>query len=379
MSDYAGKKSIRVLQVIGHMNRGGAETMIMNLYRNVDRNRVQFDFVEHSRETAAFDDEILSLGGKIYRCPRYIGKNHLAYAKWWKDFFDKHAGEYWIVHGHIGSTASIYLGIAKYYGLFTIAHSHNTDGAFSIYAVLYKLLSYRTRSIADFFFACSVQAGIDRFGVRITKQKDRYRVLNNAIDTTAFAFNGMVRKQMRDGLSLTNGDYVLGHVGRFMEQKKHGFIIDVFSEIVKREPNAKLLLVGDGPLRKQIEDKATVLGLEDRVVFTGIRSDVAELMQAMDVLVFPSKNEGLPVTLVEAQTSGLPCVISDSIPRDAVITKNLVTTLSLQDSPTKWAEHVLSRKQEIRYDHSEEVKAAGFDIHETAKWLEEFYLDKAKQ
>ena len=139
------------------------------------------------------------------------------------------------------------------------------------------------------------------------------------------------------------------------------------------------MLVGDGPLRKQIETKVAALGLSDRVIFTGVRSDVADLMQAMDILVFPSKNEGLPVTLVEAQAAGLPCVISDSIPKDAVITKNLVTTLSLQDSPEKWAEHVLSRKQEARSDHSEEVKAAGFDIRETAKWLEEFYLDKAKQ
>lgn len=379
MSDFAGKEPIRVLQVIGIMNRGGAETMIMNLYRNVDRNKVQFDFVEHSQEAAVFDDEILSLGGKTYRCPRYTGKNHIAYVKWWKSFFDKHAGEYRIVHGHIGSTASIYLSIAKHCGLFTIAHSHNTDGALSVYAVLYKLLSFRTRSIADYFFACSVQAGIDRFGARIAKQKDRCRVLNNAIDTTAFAFNDMIRNQVRNGLGLEKNDYVLGHVGRFMDQKNHVYLMDVFSEIARREPDAKLLLVGDGPLRKQIETKVAALGLSDRVIFTGVRSDVAELMQAMDILVFPSKKEGLPVTLVEAQAAGLPCVISNSIPRDAVITKNLVTTLSLQNSPKEWAEHVLSRKQEARSDHSEEVKAAGFDIHETAKLLEEFYLDKAKQ
>ena len=129
MSDFVGKEPIRVLQVIGIMNRGGAEAMIMNLYRNVDRTRVQFDFVEHSQEHAAFDDEILGLGGKIYRCPRYTGKNHLAYVKWWKAFLDKHAGEYRIVHGHIGSTASIYLGIAKHCGLFTIAHSHGANGS----------------------------------------------------------------------------------------------------------------------------------------------------------------------------------------------------------------------------------------------------------
>ena len=378
MSDFAGKEPIRVLQVIGIMNRGGAEAMIMNLYRNVDRKRVQFDFVEHCQEAAAFDDEILSLGGKIYRCPRYTGKNHLAYVKWWKAFLDKHAGEYRIVHGHIGSTASIYLGIAKHYGLFTIAHSHGANGSLSLKTISYRAISFWTRYIADFFFACSDQAGRDRYGIRVVKRKERYQVLNNAIDTQRFAFDLSTRAGIRKAFGYAD-ELVIGHVGRFDAAKNQSFLLDVFSEIVKREPNAKLLLVGDGPLRKQIEDKATVLGLSDRVIFTGVRSDVADLLQAMDILVFPSKNEGLPVTLVEAQTAGLPCVISDSIPKDAVITKNLVTTLSLQDSPAKWAEHVLSRNQEVRSDHSEEVKAAGFDIHETAKWLEEFYLDKAKQ
>ena len=354
MSDFADKEPIRVLQVIGIMNRGGAEAMIMNLCRNVDRNRVQFDFVEHSQEAAAFDDEILSLGGKIYRCPRYTGKNHLAYVKWWKAFFDKHAGEYRIVHGHIGSTA------------------------INLKSAIYRIISFWTRYIADFFFACSDQAGRDRYGINVVKRKERYQVLNNAIDTQRFAFDLSTRAGIRKVFGYAD-ELVIGHVGRFDAAKNQSFLLDVFSEIVKREPNAKLLLVGDGPLRKQIETKVAALGLSDRVIFTGVRSDVADLMQAMDILVFPSKNEGLPVTLVEAQAAGLPCVISDSIPKDAVITKNLVTTLSLQDSPEKWAEHVLSRKQEARSDHSEEVKAAGFDIRETAKWLEEFYLDKAKQ
>ena len=378
MSDFVGKEPIRVLQVIGIMNRGGAEAMIMNLYRNVDRTRVQFDFVEHSQEHAAFDDEILGLGGKIYRCPRYTGKNHLAYIKWWKAFLDKHAGEYRIVHGHIGSTASIYLGIAKHYGLFTIAHSHGANGSLSLKTAVYRTISFWTRYIADSFFACSDQAGQDRYGLGVVKKVDQYRILNNAIDTQRFAFDLSIRAGIRKLFGYAD-ELVIGHVGRFDVAKNQSFLLDIFSEIDKREPNAKLLLVGDGPLRKQIETKVAALGLSDRVIFTGVRSDVADLMQAMDILVFPSKNEGLPVTLVEAQAAGLPCVISDSIPKDAVITKNLVTTLSLQDSPEKWAEHVLSRKQEARSDHSEEVKAAGFDIRETAKWLEEFYLDKAKQ
>ncbi len=147
---------IRILHVIGIMNRGGAETMIMNLYRNIDRNKVQFDFVENSSEPAAFDEEILSLGGKIYRCPHYNGKNHFAYVKWWNTFFQKHPGEYPIVHGHLGSTAAIYLSVAKKHGAYTIAHSHSAGSG----SAMYRMFAYPTRYIAAKLFGCSKDAGL---------------------------------------------------------------------------------------------------------------------------------------------------------------------------------------------------------------------------
>ena len=153
---------IRVLQVIGIMNRGGAETMIMNLYRNIDRQIVQFDFVENENDGAFFDEEIRNLGGQIYHCPRFTGKNYFTYRKWWKEFFDNHH-EYKIVHGHIGSTAAIYLKEAKNHGIVTIAHSHNIDGK-NRKQFFYNILSYPTRNIADYLFMCSKQAGIDRYG-----------------------------------------------------------------------------------------------------------------------------------------------------------------------------------------------------------------------
>ena len=175
MSEFDRNAPIRVLHVIGIMNRGGAETMIMNLYRQIDREKVQFDFVEHSIEAAAYDEEIQRLGGRIFRCPHYTGKNHLAYVKWWNGFFEKHTGEYRIVHGHIGSTAAIYLSIAKKHGLFTVAHSHNSNGPLNPRELLYRILSYRTRFVADFFFACSKQAGEDRFGKRVTNDTKKYK------------------------------------------------------------------------------------------------------------------------------------------------------------------------------------------------------------
>lgn len=183
---------IRVLHVIGIMNRGGAETMIMNLYRNIDRSKVQFDFVENSYESAVFDEEILSLGGRIYRCPHYNGKNHFTYVKWWNDFFKSHPSEYPIVHGHVGSTAAIYLSIAKKYGAYAIAHSHNSGGDRGIKTLLYKALSYNTRNVADYFFACSTPAGIDRFGKGIVNSS-RYSLLNNAIEIGDFSYCADIR------------------------------------------------------------------------------------------------------------------------------------------------------------------------------------------
>lgn len=373
------EQPIRVLHVIGIMNRGGAEAMIMNLYRSINRDRVQFDFVENSTEPAAFDAEILALGGRIYRCPHYSGKNHFRYRKWWETFFREHAGEYAVVHGHLGSTAAIYLSTAKRFGLYTVAHSHGRNGRASLRQAAYSTLSFPTRYIADCFFACSVAAGRDRFGKKVMSDPERSILLNNAVDTERFRYDEGTRTKKRGELGYSGCDYVIGHVGRFDRAKNQAFLLDIFAEICKADRNARLILVGDGPLKQENEKKAQHLQISDKVIFTGIRADVAELMQAMDIFVFPSYNEGLPVTLVEAQTAGLPCVISDGVPEDSIITEALVTVRRLDEDAAAWARHILSRRSEARRDHSEEVAAAGFDIKENAKWLEAFYLEKSKR
>ncbi len=364
--------AVRILHVIGVMNRGGAETMVMNLYRNINRDKVQFDFVEHTAERAVFDDEIEQLGGRIYHCPKFTGKNYFAYRKWWDDFFETNGSDYQIVHGHIGSTAAIYLAAAKKYGKYTIAHSHNTNGNISAKEIMYRALSQRVRNVADFFFACSNPAGHDRFGNKI-----EFQILNNAIDTNQYAFSKAVRAEVRKEFNLSD-ELVVGHVGRFSGQKNHDFLIDIFAQIKKEKPTAKLLLVGDGAEKNNIKNKVHQLQLDDSVIFTGVRSDVNRLLQAMDIFVFPSLFEGLPVTMVEAQASGLPCVISDKIPDECIITDNLVTIKSLSDSCEEWARHVLNRVNTVRDDTSEQIKEHGFDISETSKWLEEFYIEKSK-
>ena len=363
-------KPIRVLHIIGIMNRGGAETMIMNLYRNIDRNKVQFDFVENSGEPAAFDEEILSLGGKIYRCPHYNGKNLFAYVKWWNTFFQKHPGEYPVVHGHLGSTAAIYLSVAKKHGAYTIAHSHSAGNG----SAMYRMFAYPTRYIADKFFACSKDAGISRYGKTVGNDSIRCQVLNNAIDARRFSFNQETRKQVRSELHIAENAIVIGHVGRFVEAKNHLFLIDVFADIRKRDPNAVLLLIGDGERRAEIQAAIAEKHLDDAVILTGVRSNVWDFYQAMDVFVFPSVYEGLPVSLVEAQAAGLPCCVSSNVPKDSAIT-DLVQFISLEDRSEKWAEIALRSVKTSRPDMLSEIQNAGFDVISTANWLENFYLN----
>ena len=371
-------KPIRVLHVIGIMNRGGAETMIMNLYRHIDRSKVQFDFVENSSEPAVFDEEILSLGGRIFRCPHYNGKNHFTYVKWWNDFFKAHPKEYPIVHGHLGSTASIYLSVAKKYGVYAIAHSHSSGTDHSLHENLYQIMSYNTRNVADYFFACSEAAGKERFGSKVVSG-DHYAVLNNAIDVNRFSYNPSVRNAVRDELGIGQIQLVVGHIGRYTKEKNHEFILKIFSELKKMDSNARLLMVGDGTLRTHIMQMAEQASLSSDVIFTGVRSDVERLVQAMDVFVLPSLYEGLPVTMVEAQTAGLPCIISDKVPSECILTEGLVDIMTLSASPEAWAEKILAMRAIPRTDRHEEIAAHGFDITTEAVKLQEFYLNAYEQ
>ena len=369
-------KPIRVLHVIGIMDRGGAETMIMNLYRHIDRDKVQFDFVENENDGAYFDDEIRSLGGQIYHCPRFTGKNYSAYKKWWKHFFDTH-NECSVVHGHIGSTAAFYLEEAGKHGIVTIAHSHSA-GMKDMKQFFYDILSYPTRNIANYLFMCSRQAGISRYGEQAISDPGRAFLVPNAIDTEVFRYDRDIATEKRHELAISDDVFVIGHVGRFIDAKNHSFLLDIFKEIINVHSSSRLLIVGDGALRHAIEEKIAVLGLEEKVILTGMRSDVNELMMAMDILVFPSLYEGLPVSLVEAQCTGLPCVISDKVPSDSILIPELVKVRSLNDTAAEWAETAINCRCEDRIACADKVKGVGFDIEESAKWLEEFYLEKAR-
>ena len=351
--------------------------MIMQLYRHIDRTNLQFDFVVHTNEKCAYDDEIEKLGGRIFRVPHFSGINIFDYRKCWRMLLKNHP-EWGIVHAHMRSTASIFLSEAKKQGRYTIAHSHNTSSGKGAQNIVKNVMQTRIKYVADYFMACSDAAGEWLFGKRITQSK-KYTVLKNAIDTSQFKYDESVRNLVRYNFDF-DSKIVVGHIGSYItEQKNQTFLLDVFLEIFNLRQDSVLLLIGDGPRKSEIIEKAKTLGLSNSIIFTGVRSDVNELIQAMDVFVFPSYFEGLPVTLVEVQTSGLPCIISDRVPAETIITDNLVTVCSLADSPEKWANHILSRIEEPRYSRVEEIKKHGYDIEETSKWLESFYLEKCQK
>ena len=362
---------IRVLQVLGVLNRGGAESMIMNLYRKVDKAQVQFDFVVHTEKECAFDDEVRALGGRIFAAPRYNGKNHFSYEKWWRKFFSEHP-EYKVVHGHIYTTASIYLKIAKSFGCITIAHSHSTSYSKGIRGIAERITQRPLRNIAHWLFSCSNLAGWWLYGKGCEKRCN-YMVLNNAIDTEKYYLSDEEVRTVREELGLGSA-FVVGHLGRFSYPKNHEFLVDIFEKVKNFVPDAKLLLIGGGEKQQEIEEKVKALGLEKNVVFTGVRADVERMLSAMDCFVFPSRYEGLPVSVVEAQAAGLPCFISDRITEEVCLT-NAVKRLSIDESAEVWCEKILEKRDSFaRKDMKQEIVDSGFDINTTSRWLTEFYI-----
>lgn len=359
---------IRVLQVVTHMNRGGLETMLMNYYRNIDRNKIQFDFLTHrpENEKKDYDDEIRSLGGKIYHMP-VLNPFSRSYMKALDDFFKEHK-EYKIVHSHLDCLSAYPLKMAKKNGVpVRIAHSHNTSQEKNLKYLIKDYSKKQIPKYATHLFACGKEAGEWMFG------KHKFQIMNNAIDAKKFIYNEEVRKQKRQELGLEN-KFVIGHVGRFNLQKNHEFLIRCFKDFVKTNKDAVLILIGNGELQDKIKQQVKEYQIEDNVKFLGLREDISQLLQAMDVFVFPSLFEGLPVTLIEAQAAGLPCVISDMITDEIMITDS-ISKISLDGDIQKWNQMILKYKGMKRKNTMSEIVAHGFDIEKNARWLEEFYIN----
>lgn len=359
---------IKILHIVGRMDRGGTEALLISLLHTIDHNKFQFDFVEQTQDECDYDKEILSLGSKIYRAPKISAKSLSEYRKWWTQFYKEHP-EYIIIHGHSRGSAPVYLDEAKKAGKITILHCHSNSHGAGIKGFIRYIWQLPLRNIAHYNFACSYDSGVSQFG-----KKGKFQVVKNGIRTSRYTWNDEIRKRVRTEWNIAE-NFVLGNVARLCEPKNHVFLIKIFYELQKICPEARLMLIGQGHLEEQIRNQIKSLNIEDKVIFTGIRSDVNELMQAMDVFVLPSCFEGLGIVNVEAQAAGLPCFVSDKVIPPEVDITDLIHHIPLESSPKEWAKQIIEGRicLENRRDTSKDIIAAGFDIKSTADMLCDFY------
>lgn len=388
-----------VLHVVGRLDIGGAESRIMDLYRNIDREKVQFHFMQHTPDRCAFEEEVERLGGKVYHVPRFNVKNYFTYKKAWKDFFKAHP-EIKVVQGHMTSTAAIYLPIAKKAGVeITIAHARSAGVDPGLKGHLTRFLRRNLYEKCDYRFTCSKMAGESVFGDQSLTLREAV-FIPNAIDVDKFKFDKETREQIRYELGIKD-KFVVGHVGRFSHMKNHKYMLQILEQCIEMEKEkgltqTMLMFLGDGELKEEIMEQAVAMGISSRVLFMGNKRDVHRYYQAMDYFLLPSVYEGLPGTVVEAQASGLKGIMSDSVTPEAVVT-DLIQMRSIKEEPAIWANEIMKencmfykdfcgtdgendvhRKSGVevkdRIDYAQMVKEASFDVKEQAKRMQEFYL-----
>lgn len=368
---------VRVLHVVNSMNKGGLETFIMNIYRKIDREKIQFDFLVHDTEEGSYDNEILSLGGRIH----YVSsrnKGILKNKRALKNFF-KNNNEYKIIHQHASSLSYIEpLYYAKKYKLpVRIIQSHSTqEGGMFLHKYIHKINKSFIANIATDYWACS-DLSIKWMYSKSMINNNKCKFIPNGIEMDKFMYSKEKRENIRNIFNIRE-NFIIGHIGRFSYPKNHEFILDIFKEIKKKESKAHLILVGDGELKESIEQKINYLGLKNSVTLTGLRSDIEDLVQCMDVLLFPSHYEGLPITLIEAQASGLKCIVSDKITKQVQITDN-ISYLDLEKGANYWADFILKHRNYNRQNYINSNISPKFNIENTVGILEKFYLEKDKE
>lgn len=363
---------LRVLHVVSIMNRAGLETMLMNYYRHIDHSKIQFDFLTHREEKGDYDDEIRQLGGRIYHAPAIGIRNLFLYDKEVTRFFKNHKREYQIVHSHLDALSAFPLKSAHSAGIpVRIAHSHTSNFPKDI-KLPFRLLSKKMiPNYTTDYMGCSQEANQFMFGSR----GENALILPNAIDAKLFAFDPEKREMMRKKLHLEN-QFVVGHIGRFDTAKNQAFVVDIFSHIHTTYPKSTLVMIGRGEKEPLVRDKVKKVGLEKDVCFLGNRGDVSDLLQSMDVFIFPSLFEGLGIVLLEAQAAGLHCLTSAQVvPQEAQIT-DLLEYVDLKVEAKVWADKALQYRTYCRKCVTEQVVKAGYDICDQAEWLQNYYLSK---
>lgn len=374
-----GQYPRHILHVVGGMNRAGTETWLMHLLRNIDREKYKMDFLVQTDEPCDYDDEIRELGSSIIVCP--YPRQPLKYAREFRKILSQY-DPYDVVHSHVHHFSGWVLRQAQIGGIpIRIAHSHNDkridsqQASVSRRSYLYGMKALMNR-YATHKIAVSKRAAASLFGEN-WENDPRCQVVYLGIDLSVFS-RCNPNPALRREFGIPQDSFVIGHVGRFVDQKNHTFLIDIFVEIIKKQPESYLLLVGDGPLRPDIEQKVSRLGLSGNVIFAGIRPDVPELMlNVMDIFLFPSLYEGLGIVLIEAQSSGLSCVYSDVVPEEARIVPKLVSIHSLDETSNVWADTVLRnylrepimpQSEALRY-----VEKSQFSVHKSISSISSIY------
>ncbi len=365
----------RILHVVTTMGYGGVETLLMSIYRNIDREKVQFDFLCHNTCDNYFSKEIGELGGKMYAIPYASRVGYFGYLKELYNFFKAHP-EYTIVHSHFNSENGNVLSMAKKAGVpIRISHSHTVNGKGDKLnrRVYHYFIRQKIKKSATHFFACSKDAC--KYLYRNKKNGEDCIIFNNSISTKRFTFSQSARDEIRKKYNLEN-KFVLGHVGRFGYEKNQIFCIKLFEEYLREDSNAILLLLGEGGDKPKLEEYVKSKKLDDKILFLGSQSNIPSFLSAMDAFLFPSIYEGLGIVAIEAQANGLPVLASNTIPKETDIT-DLISHYPL-DSYAPWLEAIRKVKAKSgidRVNYAEKVKEQNYDIEDTSKWLENFYLN----
>jgi glycosyltransferase involved in cell wall biosynthesis len=363
----------RILCIVGGMDAGGAETFLMKVYRVLDKTKYQMDFYVASQAEGFYDQEIISMGGKIFRSiPKSKGvfKSFIAL----KDTVKKQKYNYVMrVSQHSLSTLDLLaakMGGAKF---LVYRSSNSATGGGAVNRTLHVLFKWLPMTVPTIKIAPSTEAAEFMFGKNCVK-RSKVKLIKNAIAIDDFIFNQEIRDKIRKDFNIDD-KFVVGHIGRFNFQKNHSFLIDIFSEIIKKHANSVLILIGKGELEDEIKNKIKSLALADKVIFTGVRSDIPDLLMAMDVFIFPSFFEGMPNTVIEAQATSLPCIVSDTITKESNIT-GLISYLPLDDHPKKWAEQAYIFMNNYKRINTKEIFIKkGYDIISESQKLIELILE----
>ena len=371
------KKKISILMVLGNTRMGGAQAFLLNVLRNIDRSRFQIDLaINFYAEHDGIEDECRRQGCNIYLVPYFKVYNYYSYCRAWERFLSEH--RYDIVHAHSTNSASVFLKIAKRNGCKTIAHSHSAGyRGNKLEQMAKRLFVKNVGEVADYWFACSDKAAERLYGPDY-REYPHYYDIPNAINADQYVFDREVRQRIRASIGVDDDTFLCGHVGTFSQPKNHAFLLDVFAEVLKREPRARLVCCGAGALMPSVKEKAAAMGILDKIVFAGVVSNANEYLMAMDAFVFPSIFEGFPVSILEAEATGLHVVMSDVITQEVDLT-DLVHRKSLSDSAASWAETVLQAKPTNRRDYNAAIAQSKYNMRETVKMLEGLYENLMKQ